>query len=501
MIKKFFTLYIILLAATCAAHAGKRNDGKIAIRDLKATPAGQQCIVTMQVGLDSLHLASNHQVFVTPYLESQDGKQVVQLPSYLFSGRNMHYVYLRSGKTKATGKTKYTVRQEMLHKKGTAATVNYSETTPMQPWMLDDDFKLSVHFDTCGCGRAIGNGLIEKKVPSLNPLGRMIVMPYPQLVAEDDKIQKHEGRAKVQFEVDKFELHDQVYNYTHRVTRRKHTIDNRAQLQIIDDSLRYALSSPNVELVSLEICGYASPESPYDHNEYLALNRSRAVVEYIQQKWNIADSICSFRAVPENWAGFRQQVLAAKDITEQQRQDLLALIDRPIHSPKGYDMKEDELKTSPKFAALYRDKIHPDWFPELRYTQFSIATHLKPRTLEQLRQIAKTEPELMSLNQFYRVANSYEHGSEDFRQTLLTALRFFPNDVNANVNVASMLIEDKKYDEALTYVEKAGDTDEANTLRGIIATYKKQYDQARTYFQKATTSPEARRNLQFLQNL
>ncbi len=487
----------MMVATTLCFADGKKVNGNVTINNLAATPAGERCIVTMDVVLDQLRLSGNHQLFVTPYIENQDKSEQVQMPSVLISGRNMHYIYLRTGQTKATGKTKYDIAKERYHKSG-HEVVAYNESTPLLPWMMDDNVNLYVHIDTCGCGRAEGRDLLEAQMIDMNPVSTMQMMPYPQLSFDEDKIIKHEGKAKVQFEVDKFELHDEVYTYTHRQTRRKHVIDNREQLQIIDDSLRYALSSPNVELVGLEICGYASPESPYDHNEYLALNRARAVVEYVEKHDNIPAEICSYRAVPENWTDFRQQVLDATDITDQERADLLELIDSPVHSTADYDRKETELKTSKKFAQLYKSKIHPDWFPELRYTHFSISTHLKPRTVEELREIAKTEPHLLSLNQFYQVALSYEHGSQEFTDILESALKHYPNDEKANVNMASLLVEKRQYDEALKYLNNAGDSDEANILRGMISTYKRNFAEASRYFQKAGNTTEAHNNLKKL---
>lgn len=495
--KRILTLFIIYIGVVSASFAIKRNDGTFAVTNLSATPIGEQCVVTMQVALDQLHIPANRSFYLTPYVESADGSQVVQLPSLLFNGRNMHYIYLRTGKTKAD--SEYTIAQEVYHKKGSDAVI-YSENTPLQPWMLADDVNVKVLVDTCGCGRSKGNDVAATKTEHFNPAGKMLVMPYPQLTLIEDKIIKHEGRAKVIFEVDKFELHDQVYTYTHRQTHRKHVIDNREQLKIIDDSLHYALSSPNVELASLEICGYASPESPYEHNEYLALNRSRAVVEYVSKHNNISPELCTYSAVPENWAGFRKQTIEATDISDADRANLLELIDRTVHSPLDYDRKETELKTSPKFVSLYNEKIHPDWFPELRYTQFIISTHLKPMTVEQLREIVKTEPQRMSLNHFYKVAMSYERGSDEFVNTLLIALKYYPEDERANANVASLLIERRQYAEAAQYLAKAGDSDEANTLRGIVATATRDFAQARQYFEKAKNSKEAQNNLKLLQN-
>lgn len=492
--KKLYILFIMCMSAMATLLADNRTDGNVIVRDLSIQRSADNCLVSMRLVLDSLHLRSNHQLFVTPFIEND--RESVQLPSVVLSGRNMHYYYLRSGMTKASGKSNYEIREELYHKGG-PATIKYSEMTELQPWMLARDARLVINVDTCGCGRVQGSAKDITPL-ALNPLDHMTVMPYPTPVPEKDVIAVHQGKARVQFEVDKFELHEDVYTYTNRITKRRHTIDNREQLQIIDDSLHYALRSPNVELVKLEVCGFASPESPYDHNEYLALNRSKAVMLYLEKHDGIPDSICSYTAVPENWAGFRQQVLDAEDITPKQRADLLALIDRPLHSTMDYDRKETELNTAAAFAQLYRDKIRPDWFPDLRYTQFAFYTHLKPMTDEQLLEALRTNPELMSLNQFYRVASLYPHGSEEFHSVMLKALEYYADDEICNTNAAALAVEDKDYDKAEQYLRKAGDRDDANILRGIVATAKGDLESARAYFLKAKNNPVALGNLQLI---
>lgn len=495
MMKRLLTiLYSVLLCLTAAA--GTKDDGVISSSDISFTPAGNDLIVNMNFLLDQLSLKRNHQVFVTPFIEN--GTQSVMLPTYVFSGRNMHYVYLRNGQTKATGKTRYNIAREVYVRKNMPDTIPYTQRVALEPWMMRDDAVLRLSFDTCGCGRAIGETAIHEPL-RLDPTGRMLIMPFPRPVAEVPRIINHHGRARVQFEVDKFELHEQVYSYTHKVTRRKHTIDNRQELKTICDSIEYAISNPNVTISGVQICGYASPESPYDHNDYLATNRSRVLSEWIARRYQLADSVCTFSSVPENWKGFRQQVLAAQDITEQQRKDLLELIDRKAYGSADWDKKEEELKTSPKFATLYAGKIHPDWFPELRYTEFNIQTQLKPMTNAQLRQLIRTSPELMSLNQIYTVASECEHGTEEFRYAMQMALKYYPEDEMANTTAAAMAVENKDYKQAEKYLQKAGNNDDANVLRGIVASSKGDFEAARKFFRMAK-SPQAQTNLQMLGN-
>lgn len=458
---------------------------------------GNNCLVSMMVDPSALKMKSNRQLFVTPYIESADGKHTAMFPSVVLSGRNMHYVYLRSGVTKATGKTKYTIAQEILAN-NKAKAYNYNESVPLEMWMMQDDVTVRVNIDTCGCGRNIGNDAGNPVLANLNPLSRMMVTPYPTPVAEVPKITYHHGKARVEFEVDKFELHEEVYSYIHKITKRKHIIDNRAELKVIEDSIRYALSDPNVEIDKIELCGYASPESPYLHNDYLATNRSRALAEYIAKRYNLPQDRCTYGAVPENWAGFREQTLAATTITEQQRQELLELIDRPVFGPMDYDEKEKELITGKKYATLYKEQIHPDWFPKLRYTDFVIQTRLKPLTTAQLHEVLAKNPELLSLNQIYTVAADSKHGSEEFQRAMAAALKYYGDDPTANCNAAALAVENKQYEKAAEYLKKAGDSDEANVLRGIVEVSRLNYDKALEYFNMAKNSPEAKRNIQLL---
>lgn len=469
------------------------GDTKLKKENVSVDRIGNKLMVSMDLVLDSTRLGNNGQLFVTPVVMSADSAHSVVLPSVLFSGRNMHYTYLRN-ESRALPTADYEIAREVYHKGLRTSKVKYEQSTPLTDWMSNSDAVLRIIVDTCGCRNLKAKGVEEYPIKA----PKMLQMAYPVPVPDDDKITVHQGKAKVQFEVDKFELHDEVYSYTNRITKRRHTIDNREQLQLIDDSLRYALNSPNVELVKLEVHGFASPESPYDHNEYLALNRAKAIMLYLEKHDGVPDSICSYSATPENWAGFREQVLAATDITEKQRTDLLELIDRPCHSTSDYDRKETELNKSAAFAALYRDKIRPDWFPDLRYTQFAFYTHLKPLTDEQLRQVAKDEPKRLSLSQFYRVALSYGHGTKEFHDVMLLALKYFPTDEVANCNAAALAIEEDRYADAKPYLEHAGETDDANILRGIVAYKEGDFDAAREYFQKAINQPEAQKNLELI---
>ena len=481
--KKTFTAVLaglIIAAGTVAGAAGK-----IKMENIEFGRHGSKLDLGLDYVLDSVKLKSNHQILVTPVIEDGSGANQTALPTILINGRNMHYVYERGDLKDLT--SKYDIVKEVRRQNGTSQSVRYFANTPFEDWMYSPDAMLTFRYDTCGCGRFSGQD-IERVPLNLNPFKNMKAAWLTPAVTELP-VSIHEGKARVQFEVDKTELHPQPY-----VCKNGQRIDNRAQLAIIEDSIRYATSDPNVEIAKITITGYASPESPYEHNDYLATNRSRALAEYIADRFSLPRGIADYGSVPENWVEFRQQVVDSKELTDKQRADLLELIDRPAYGPADYDAKEKELKTSPKFAALYKSTILPKWFPQLRATKFAISTRLKPMPDEQLAEIILTSPEKMSLNQMFRVARLYDENSPEFRRTIETALKYYPESEEANTNVAVWALNSGDYDRAAELLKRAGDNPEANNARGILATKAGDFQSAAKYFEAAGNLPEAKHN-------
>lgn len=475
-----------LLTSACVVSFAAVNQGRPNASKLSFHRADNTLVISSDIVLDSLELKPNKQLIVTPVVE--DGKETkIVLPSLLINGRNMHYSFER-GTIGKNIKEKYDLYKEIWRKNGTSQQVEYAARVPFENWMLGPEASIRFVYDSCGCGVMGGQSLGDPVLLNLNPAPKMRLSYITPAVTELP-VSVHEGKARVQFEVNKTDLHAQPY-----VCRNGQRIDNRQQLGMIEDSVRYALSNPNVEIAHIDICGYASPESPYEHNDFLATNRSRSLAEYIGDRFSLPREKTTYSSVPENWEELREIVVNANDITEQQRKDLLELIDAPAYRPADYDAKEKTLKTDKRFAALYKSKMLPEWFPMLRATKFAINTRLKPASDQQLAEIIKTTPELMSLNQMFRVARLYPEGSEDFNRTIETALRYYPNDPVANLNAAVNAIKAGDLSKAESLLKKAGDSKEADNARGVLEVYKGDFTKAAEYFNKASDLPEASKN-------
>ncbi|MBD5303896.1 MAG: DUF3868 domain-containing protein [Bacteroides sp.] len=495
--KRKLNIFVVALAAGLLSASAIATQ-KISTENIAFNRGGGKMHITADIVLDSLKLNSNQQIFMTPVLTGEEGESAV-LPTVLVTGRGMHYAYERGTMRGLKDyRKKYDIVKEVRRDNGHNQTVDYTGSVAMQPWMRTQRISVQFRYDTCGCGVFAGSGVGPVIDTTLNPVGKMHVA-YITPKVTDLPVSIHEGRARVQFEVDRTVLHDSIYR-----CKNGQRIDNREQLKVIYDSIEYAIKDPNVEIARIEIIGYASPESPYEHNKELATGRSRALAEYIGnyvgRKYQIGSNVADFDAVPENWAEFREQVLNASDITDKQRTDLLELIDRPAFTPGDYDAKERELKTDPRFRDLYRTKILPQWFPHLRATKFRISTRLRPMDDQRLAEIIKTSPEKMSLNQMMRVARLYPEGSDEFDKVIDTALRYYPESEEANLNAAASALRRQDYNTAAPLLEKAGNAPEVINAKAIVLARNGDLDAARKLLESIPDLPEAQKNLRLLED-
>ena len=178
---------------------------------------------------------------------------------------------------------------------GRPQTVEYRASVPADSWMPSQTASIRVVTDTCRLRRARprpGNPFLLCLNPA--PKMRSVFTPRRSLPSPS---RPTKGSARVQFhEVDRTELHAEPH-----LCRNGQRIDNRAQLRIIiDDSVRYAFQPRRGDRLYRR-CGYASPESPYLHNEFLSTQPVPAhPAEYLGAKYNLPADRSTYSSVAEN---------------------------------------------------------------------------------------------------------------------------------------------------------------------------------------------------------
>ena len=184
----------------------------------------------------------------------------------------------------------------------------------------------------------------------------------------------------------------------------------------------------------MSVIGYASPEGAYELNACLARRRVESLVEYLKKTGNFGEVTFSTSSVPEDWEGL-ERLVADSDLAEKEA--LLAVIrDREI---SDYDLREARLRQIAD-GAPYRELLEElldRIYPALRRTDYTIDYTIRNFTLEESKALFQSEPKQLSLEEMYRVAETFEPGSEEFIKVFEKAVEVYPDDPVSNLNAAN----------------------------------------------------------------
>ena len=123
------------------------------------------------------------------------------------------------------------------------------------------------------------------------------------------------------------------------------------------------------------------------------------------------------------------------------------------------------------------------------------------QSLAETREVMKTNPKLLSLEEMFLLAQTYEPGSSEFNQVMETAVRLFPADPTANINAAFARMASGDIDAAAECLDKAGNTPRAIHARGVMALLKGDSNLALRLFREALAAgdADAQRNIDILE--
>lgn len=459
-----------LLAAPCALQAQTDSprlaDNSIVVENKKVEQTDHNLVVDLTLNMDSLHLRSNQRLVFTPMVCSKDGQQKL-MPQIVVNGRKQDISYRRYAHKDFPDDA-----QVVRRKNGTAQSYDYNAVVPYEEWMKNADVVIAE--DLCGCGN------VEEQDQTVIQRLRTPYMAYLRPQAEARKARTEQGRAFIDFPVDKTTLYPDYRN-------------NPRELDKIINTINLVKEDKNVSITGVEIHGYASPEAPYNYNARLAEGRAKTLTDHVKRLVNLSDNIFKVTSTPEDWEGLRQAVASGN---LDHKQQILDIIDDTDLDP---DAREWKIKST--YPQEYRFMLDT-YYPALRHSDYVVSYTVRPFSVEEAKEILRTKPKQLSLEEMYLVAQTYEPGSDEFNEVFQTAVRLYPQDPTANLNAACAEIERGDYEAASRYLAKAGNSPYAAHARGVIAMKQGNDDEARRQFTIAAQGgvKEAQQNLDIMGN-
>ena len=397
---------------------------------------------------------------VTPIFVCNDGTEIA-FQTEMFQG------------PKAAGNGK------VVPKEGTS--FSYSSTIPYQKCMEEGVIKVRV---------LAKKGDKEEELYSDKIADGTVITPY--LIQLDDQV----IAAKDAFQRITSHNMDAVINFNKgQATVKSSELKDQDIVDLMDFALD-ATTNPRREMKSINVQSYASPEGEIDKNENLAKDRAesaKAVVVKKMKKMKFeagqADTFYSLDPKGEDWSGFKTEV---EKTTHEDKE----LILRVLQMTTDLNKREQEIRNMAKTYTFLEKEV----LPQLRRSQLSLSYDKVGFSDEELKELSKTNPDTLNVEELLFTATLYDDLSEQLR-VYSEALRLFPNDWRTANNVGYVQYLQGDLDAAGTSFEKASQASENETVSnniGAVAHMKGDRERAMELFTAAGSSSETKYNMGLL---
>ena len=467
-----YILFALSLPLAVSLSAQELAGSQVQI-DNKAVTLGEdtQLLVGMDVTLPAdMRVDANGVLALTPILVEKDGANKA-LPAIYVYGRTRQLVAERTGKIPADA------FQIVRRDNGDVQTIRYTARVPYESWMNGSDLKMLGTISGCA------DCMQEENLAYISPVLIERYVPQPVIAfvkpAAEIKQRAEKGSAYLDFPVNQTKIYKDYRRNPYELAEINRTI------QVVKDNA-------DTKITGISLHGYASPEGTYANNTRLAKGRSEALKSYIMNEYGMPADLFTVEYTPEDWAGLRAYV---EKNPVAHKEQVLELIDSNIDN---LDVKESRIKALD--GQMYKELLR-DIYPALRHTDYMVHYTVRAYNIDEAKELLKTRPQLLSLEEMYLVAQTYEEGSEDFNEVFDIAVRMYPADPIANINAAAMELKRGNIDQAVRYLERSDKSSAAaQNNQGVYHLLKGELSQAEACFNKAKSlgAEQANANLEEL---
>jgi len=483
---------------------------------------GDSVVVGIRFDFTGVDVRPHLALWFSPVLKGS--RQFLVLPAVVVSGKararaDRRTRFLSAGRPQREPEP-YRVLKGNSTKRGNE--IDYRVAVAYSPWMQDASLCLMLEDKNCCRLTLLGIDLLTERltltggftIPQ-DSTGYQMVRNYADMMMQADSLHPSgivipyeplapcaECTAMVSYLTPELEaskertedamLHIDYPSGVHDV--RRTYMNNATELARIDSLLHPLTEDGLTTFRHISVCGYASPEGTYADNEQLASRRAQGFMRYLMQTYRLPETLFHVTWIPEDWDGL---VELLKSEQPEYADEAIAL----IHHYAVFDGRERRLMEL-RGGAPYRQMLK-DQFPRLRRLQLTVDYHVRNLSIEEAARLIYIHPQLLSLQEMYRVAAFHRPGTEQYREVYEIAAFHFPDDVVANVNAASAVIMAGDLVSARRYIEKVKDDPRAWNNLGVMSYLSGHPEEAAEWFRRAAgAEPEkARKNLRKVMKL
>jgi outer membrane protein OmpA-like peptidoglycan-associated protein len=438
--------------------------------------------LVMDIDLTNVNINTGRSLLLTPVLTMPQGREV-KMKNILLNGRQRHKAFTRevalNGWEHQVKKAHYAV---IPLTKENRKVYRYTQSVGFENWMREA--KMNIETDLCGCAGYIQQIASEKVANRIVLEGAKEYRTLPNVAYIRPEVEQIKARSEssdvfLDFPVARTEINPGFGN-------------NPRELAKIEQIMNEIRTDKNLTVTGVMITGYASPEGDVNFNNQLSRGRAEALRNYLSMRAGIPNHLYQVGFGGEDWEGLARLV---QNSYIEPKNAVLSII--------NYNNNPVERKNRLKAlngGRVYQQLLHT-LYPQLRRVVAKIDYNARNFNIEEAKQIIKTHPKQLSLNEMFLVANTYPEGSKEFMEVFEIAVKIFPDDPVANLNAAASALLTKDLSRAERYLQRADKSapEYYNNL-GVLSMMQGNNARAKNLFQRASESDidAATRNLEEL---
>ncbi|MDR0749768.1 MAG: DUF3868 domain-containing protein [Tannerellaceae bacterium] len=442
--KTIYTTGIALLAgllvtATFDAKAQTEAlifDGQIPVKIQRLRQTEDSVQLVMDIDLTNVKINSERSLVLTPVLISPQGREV-KMKNIVLNGRRRHKAFTREIALNGWEREAKDMHYDVIPlTPENRKTHRYTQSVVFESWMREA--RMNMETDLCGCAAGSVQQVASEKVANRIVLeGAKEYRALPNVAYIRPEVEQVKARSEsadvfLDFPVARTEINPGFGN-------------NPRELAKIEQIMSEIRTDKNLTVTGVIITGYASPEGEINFNNQLSRGRAEALRSYLSMRAGMPPQLYQVGYGGEDWEGLARLV---QNSYIEPKGTILSIIN--YYNPME---RKNRLKAL-NGGRTYQQLLHT-LYPQLRRVVAKIDYNAKNFDVNEAKQVIKTHPKQLSLNEMFLVANTYQEGSKEFMEVFEIAVKIFPDDPVANLNAAASALLTKDLTRAERYLQKA----------------------------------------------
>lgn len=474
-------LQLLVIAPTPLNAQQKISNVRVVVQDVQQDYDSIRAI--LEIELIGVAAASREQIYLFPVIRTDTIER--KMKPIVINGNIQQKVVRRTQSLSGVTDSAYASFTARKHKQF-YKKVEYSAAVPVEKWMREANVAMVQERVNCrGEVHRLSVEIIADKIQFMEMPERTtqynLALEIPTPPREEIKIRKESGEAQIIYKVGNADINPALGNNMNELNKIRQSIENVRKVQ-------------GVKINSISITSYASPEGRWQSNLSLSERRAASLTGWIRRNYDVAGITLNAQGNGEDWEGLKAAVKRDPFLTATEQTYILGIIEDTT------DSDERERRLKPYNSGRPYQYMLKELYPPLRRSAYQIEFTVPEYSIETIKEVFKTTPAMLSLYEFYLLANLYEPDSKEYREVITKASAMFPEETTNRIAMAVFSYLEDNIPEVLKYLEGLENTPEAWLYFAALHARNNELDKAEYYAQRALDAgnPAAKEYLQRL---